>query len=103
MAARHHFEKPLFAVEQGLRALAAFDVRVLAVPTHQIAGFVAQRHGPDQEPAKRSIGAAQPGFELARLPGFERLAPGIERFGQIVGVNRGLPSHRPASCRLMPV
>src|SRR5712692_3329155 len=55
MAARHHFQESLFPCQQGLGPLAIFDVCVLSVPLHKIAGCVAQRYSPDQEPSKRSV------------------------------------------------
>ena len=55
MAARHHFQASLFPCQQGLGPLAIFDVRVLSVPLHEMAGLVTQRNSPDQKPSKHPV------------------------------------------------
>ena len=49
-------------------ALSVLDIRVRSVPFEDLPGFVAQRHGAEEEPAKFSIEAAQARFTLRGFP-----------------------------------
>src|SRR5262249_44711770 len=77
--------------------LAIFDICDSAVPLDDLALLVAERHGPDQEPAVFATRTAMARLVLERLAGRERSPPLVEGPLGVIGVKGGLPAA--AVCR----
>lgn len=91
-AARHHFQEPLFASRQALCTFAIFDVGRRPIPPDNFAGFVAERFDPEQERTKDAVRTPQPYFALLRIISPAERLPFLHQNGEILGMNRGLPS-----------
>src|ERR1700730_11433572 len=83
MAARHHFEQPLFTREQSFSPLPVVDISVQEVPKDDAPVRVSQRKTVHVEPAVDTISTVA-AFNVARKSGFGRLPPHREDFWEVI-------------------
>ncbi len=93
IAARNHFEQPLFTREQRFRPLAVVDIGVQKIPHQDASCRVPQRESAHLKPPVGAIGPTAPPFKVERLAGFDRLSPGGADTGAVVRMK--CVSHRP--------
>src|SRR5262249_30386097 len=93
---RHRFDhvsKLFFALADGLFGLfAIFNVSTGSVPFEDVAGFIPQRSGANQEPSIRTVETGRPGFVSDGVPGSQTRLPPLEKPLTVVRMNRFHPS-----------
>src|SRR5271154_303823 len=83
-------ECALGAVQLSLQLLSSFsvvDIYVGSIPFDDLARFIPQRVGTEQEPSIFSIETADACFDLARLAGRENRSPVLDESVQVIRVN----------------
>src|SRR5712692_10687181 len=75
MAARHHFEQPLFTSEQSFSPLSVVDISVQDVPQDDAPFRISQGEAVHVKPAVDPISTAAAAFNVARKAGFDRPPP----------------------------
>ena len=88
MAARHHFEQPLFTGEQSFSPLPVVDIGLQDVPKDDMPVRISQREAARVEPAVDAIRTAEAVFEVVRMAGFDRLAPRGEDIWAVIRMNK---------------
>src|ERR1700738_3157586 len=87
MAARNHFEQPLFTGEQSVTALPVVDVGLQEVPKDDAPVRISQGEAVRVEPAVDPVSTAEAGLNVVRMAGFDRPPPRGKDTGEVIRLN----------------
>src|ERR1700676_5775974 len=68
----HHLKDSFLPGEQGLCALAVFDIDTSSIPLDDVSRFIVKRHAAEEPPTKFTVRPPHPHFTLSRLPILQR-------------------------------
>src|SRR6266851_2336179 len=89
MAARHHFQKPLFTSEQSFSPLPVVDISLQEVPKDDMPVRISQGEAARVEPVVDPVRTAEAGLKVVRMAGFDRLPPPGEGIFAVIRMKAG--------------